>query len=707
MTFLNPLILFGLAAAAIPLIIHLFNFRRPKRVNFSSLAFLHELKKSTMQRVRIKQWLLLALRTLAIVCLVLAFSRPTLRGSLVGKLGGRGRTSTALVLDNSTSMILRDGSGSYLDQAKTIVSGLLEDFQSGDEIMLIPSPSLPSTTVPHQNAQSASEALAAIQLEDGNAKLTDAIRLAASRLAERANINLDLFVVSDFQSSTLSDTSALDVGEDIRIVLLPVGTDGRPNLSVSDVRVVSQIITEGQPVQFEAQFTNYGSEEVRGLVASLFVEGERIAQASVDIQARSTATARFVASPRQSGWLAGYVEIDDNQYLFDNKRHFTLHVPEERHILIVTGTGARDEYVRLSLSNELTGGSMRFSTDEIPETALAGTSLGGYDAVILVGVRDLSSGERAALAEYVKGGGGLLIFSGDDLVLGDYNDLLADLGAGTITGIAEGSSETEMVGTFEAVDTDHPLFEGMFEPDPNGRTPQLEQPVIFKTLVYQPGRGTEQTVISLTSGHPFLQEIRSGQGSLLLYSIEAGAVWSDFPVRGLFIPMLYRSLYYLSATGSVSGDEMIAGSSLQLRLAGKQDGASITVVDETGRDFIPEQRRVLGGVVINLAGTFFLPGTFEIIASGKTIRRFVVHPSPDESDLALADPAGVAEHLSLLSGTEVSVMRLSLTGSTALGDQLRAARTGVELWNVFLGLALVFLVLEMIVSKHFRPEAAA
>ncbi len=84
MTFLNPLLLLGLFVAAIPLIIHLFNFRRPRRVDFSSLAFLKELQKSTMQRVRIKQLLLLALRMLALACLAMAFARPTLTGALSG-----------------------------------------------------------------------------------------------------------------------------------------------------------------------------------------------------------------------------------------------------------------------------------------------------------------------------------------------------------------------------------------------------------------------------------------------------------------------------------------------------------------------------------------------------------------------------------------------------------------------------------------------
>ena len=111
MTFLNPLLLLGLAAAAIPLIIHLFNFRRPRKIDFSSLAFLKELQKSTMQRVRIKQILLLILRMLAIACLALAFARPTLIGGLGGALGKRASSSMAIVIDNSRSMQLRDAQG--------------------------------------------------------------------------------------------------------------------------------------------------------------------------------------------------------------------------------------------------------------------------------------------------------------------------------------------------------------------------------------------------------------------------------------------------------------------------------------------------------------------------------------------------------------------------------------------------------------------
>lgn len=679
-------------------------------MDFSSLAFLHELKKSTMQRVRVKQWLLLALRTLAIASLVIAFARPTMTGPLAGQLGGSGRTTMALVVDRSASMTLRDGGGSYLDQVQSIVEALLEDAESGDEILLVPVPADGDTPVFHQNAASALAALEDLQTGSGSETLTEAIARAGERLADRPTVNRDVFVISDFQESTVSDSADVSLPEGTRVLLLPVGTDGRGNIAVSDVRVVSQILSEGEPARFEASITNHGSEEVRGLVVSLILEGERIAQATVDVGADSEASAQLTATPRGRGWLKGSVEIEDNQYLFDNQRAFALHVPEERSVLLVRGGSTDTRYLRLALSTELTAGSARFQTTEIVESALASTSLGTFDSVILAGVQTLSSGERALLRQYLDGGGGVLVFAGDGTQWDDYNALLADLGGGEIVGEVaaedDAGATSFTVGSFDRVDTDHPLFEGMFEPQPGGEVPTLEQPTIFRSADYRSGSGNEQAIIGLSGGRPFLQEIRTGQGSTLFYTIDAGAVWSDFPVRGLFLPMLYRSLVYLSAGGSVAGDDMEAGSALQLLIQGLDAGTEIRLENADGASFIPDQREVFGGHVVSLEGPFLLPGTYDVLGAGELVQQVVVHPPSTESDLALSDPESIREHIQEVTGAETGVVDVGVTAAEPLEQQLRAARTGVELWNVFLGLALIFLLAEMVVARQFRPEAA-
>ncbi|HEX3072633.1 MAG TPA: BatA domain-containing protein, partial [Ignavibacteriales bacterium] len=101
MTFLNPAILFGLIAAAIPVIIHLFNLRKLKKVEFSALIFLKEMRKNKIRKIKVKQWILLALRTLIILCIVAAFARPALQGVRIGGTASAAKTSAVFILDNT------------------------------------------------------------------------------------------------------------------------------------------------------------------------------------------------------------------------------------------------------------------------------------------------------------------------------------------------------------------------------------------------------------------------------------------------------------------------------------------------------------------------------------------------------------------------------------------------------------------------------
>ena len=118
MTFLNPIMLFGLAAAAIPILLHLLNLRKLKTVEFSSLRFLKELQRTRIRRIRLRQWLLLLLRTLLVLSLVLAFSRPALRGSLASLGGTSARSTIVLLIDDSPSMGMRNAGGMLFDQAR-------------------------------------------------------------------------------------------------------------------------------------------------------------------------------------------------------------------------------------------------------------------------------------------------------------------------------------------------------------------------------------------------------------------------------------------------------------------------------------------------------------------------------------------------------------------------------------------------------------
>src|SRR5215831_21070451 len=136
MNFLNPLFLFGLAAAAIPVLIHLFTRRKPREVRFPSLDFLTEVNQSEIRRLRLKQWLLLLLRTLAVAALALAMSRPALRGSTAP--GGRASTTVIVLLDQSGSMSATSRGGTRFADARRAAEDLLATLGPQDELELVP-----------------------------------------------------------------------------------------------------------------------------------------------------------------------------------------------------------------------------------------------------------------------------------------------------------------------------------------------------------------------------------------------------------------------------------------------------------------------------------------------------------------------------------------------------------------------------------------
>src|SRR5262245_22011329 len=239
MSFLNPFYLIGLAAAAIPIVIHLFTRKRPREVRFSSLEFLSEVNRSEIRRIRLKQWLLLLLRTLAVIALALAMSRPVVKAS-AGPRGGAATTLVALV-DRSGSMGALTRSGPLMADARRLIESLISTLGHGDEMLLIPYDEGPEPISPRPLTDVA-RLRAATQSLEARARATDhgrALALAAQALRESHALKRELFWVSDFQANGFGGdngpaTTSLPSGpwSDVRTYLVPLAPAQRANVAL-------------------------------------------------------------------------------------------------------------------------------------------------------------------------------------------------------------------------------------------------------------------------------------------------------------------------------------------------------------------------------------------------------------------------------------------------------------------------------------------
>jgi len=245
MSFLNPLFLFGLAAAAIPILIHLFTRRRPREVLFPSLEFLSEVHHSEIRRLKLKQWLLLLLRTLAIAALALAMARPALRGSASG--AGRAATLVVALVDESGSMRAQAegaeapgaGAATLGDVARRAVEDLISTLGPSDELQIVPYDREPHPATPQPSGDVPRLRAAAHALAPG-AAATDHVRAlayAGRALAESHALNRELFWVSDFQRSGLPDSGGLahpaGPWPPARVYLIPIAPRSRANAALT------------------------------------------------------------------------------------------------------------------------------------------------------------------------------------------------------------------------------------------------------------------------------------------------------------------------------------------------------------------------------------------------------------------------------------------------------------------------------------------
>ena len=677
MAFLNPLVLIGLIAAAVPLLVHFFNFRQPQRLDYSSLALLHALKKTTIQRMRIRQWLLLLLRTLAICMLVAAFARPVLTGTAGGQFMGRASLSMVIVLDNSLSMTQGDAGGPYLEQVRASARTLLQQSQNADEVFIMsssdPAP-VRADDVP--------------RLEGAAVTTTgaEAISRAAQYLEQNAaHAHRMVLYMSDLQRSTLADSLTLSVPDPVAVRVVPMRAADRPNVAITQATVLSRIVSPGEPVRIEATVINHGSVPIEDWAVSLYLEGERVAQSGVSLTPGVPTRVVLSASPQSQGWLAGYVEGEDDSFYQDNRQYLTFHVPQIREILIAGDAESRTAGLELALSLE--DEKSPFRAQVINAKELLTTSLGRYEAVFLVGLSTLSSGQIAELARYVEQGGGLMLFPAEDLSAS--NALLAALGAGSW--VLRESAQTVTHAEF-----DHALFEGIFESTPPGRDRRIEPVEVYRSAAYVPGAAVEQSLIRLSGGEPFLQEIRYGLGRVLLLAVTPDHQWSDFPVRGLFVTLLYRAAHYLSAGESVQGDVLVAGRPVSIRL--RAAGGLARLTTPSGLEIVPQQRQLFGSTLLDVQ--IDEPGIADITVEGQLRRRISVSTDPRESRLTYASPEEASDLLSEALSTPVDMIQTDAPAAVL------QARRGRGLWRHFLIAALLLLVAEMFVAMRWKTQQA-
>lgn len=695
MNFLNPFVLFGLIAASIPLVLHLLNLRKLRTVEFSTLRFLEELQQTRVRNLKLQQILLLILRTLIIVFAVLAFARPTVPGNLP-LLGAKQRTSVIILVDNSASMEAADQQGPRLRQALATARQIVASLKDGDEVAVLPLAGFDAqrSVAFTSTFTIAREMIDRITVADDRADLPRMLRTADRLYKEARHAHHEVFVISDMQTS-LTRRDASDSGvvltDDATMFLVRIG-DGltalEQNLSVDSLNVITKLFQPDKPVEIEAFIRNGSKTDAVGVPVSMAFDGVRVGQRAIDVPAGSTRSVIVSAPPQRRGLIAAHIELENDAIDRDNVRYAGLIVPPRARVLLV-GAPTDIMYLRTALS--LPG--MEEASPEISiasSAAEAASRLSNTDVVMIAGSA-ISSADAAVFKQWVERGGGLVLFASDNPML------ISELPKFGFTASAVRVAPANEPWTVTTIERSHPLFLGVFKGSDAKRT--VESPRIERQLPVTGG-----VSIMNTSAGPLISESTIGGGRVLYIAIPPTLTWSTFPVTGLFAATAVRSSMYLLMPRDAGLDASVGepvSAPVPPRYASTESFLMRDVANITS---------AIRAVRMPSATLLTVPaqpaaGVVKISTTDSASVMTVAVNVPNEESILNFFTANAAETEAkkIVSAPDHVVTVSDASDVTAA---ISSARTGSELWPLFIVLAILCAIAEMLVSAFYAREPA-
>lgn len=704
MTFLNPAILWALAAVSIPILIHIFNLKRTKKIEFSTLMFLKEIQQSKYRRIKLKQLLILLCRIAFIILLVMMFSRPFDTGFL-GSPGSKARSTVLLIIDDSFSMQSRTSSGSELDAAKRKLTETIDILGSDDEIYFATVSSIGDAGRDFhvKDKNRLRDSASNIKASDITRDLNEVMYYANDILRSSSSGHKEIYLFTDGQKSFVENNSPIAGNikpeQNTRLNIVLTGSRTANNLSIDTVNLVTKIFEKDRPVKLKASVTNHNNYNVtnKSITAS---SGSLKDEKVIDIPANSTVDVEFQIKPGAAGFTGGTIEllqseIADDELSGDNRQYFTFYVPQKVSVLMASGTPSESEYLKLALSSseeifkaDNPNNPVYFEISDISNSDFSSLDLKKYNCIVLSGKSSFSPGETTKLAEYIDNGGGVLVYPGASSTPESYNNSL--MKALNLPYIIGQFTETSPAG-FDKIDYAHPVFEGIFK-KVSGETPGPESPAINSGFDLAGGMNSI-AVVTMTNGKNFMVEYSKGRGRLMMFAVSPDFRNSDFPAKNLFSPITVRSVLYMSNINGIrpgtAGKDYFAdvnvpqnGDSLKLTSSLKDAPIKTIPVGENTQ-------------VVNLNTLIESSSVYSLTSAGIELTRFPVNFERVESSTTRLTPKETREYIKNTFGIEPEVIEPQETVSAAIID----IRTGRDLWQYFLVAALIFLLIEYLLAR--------
>lgn len=643
MTFGQPWFLLGALAALIPLLVHLFDRRRPREVAFAALDFVLRSQRRTASRMRLKRLLLYVLRTLMLLAVPLALARPSCAPPEVATIH-RGLAATAVVLDTSLAMRWSDGKPLF-EEAKTEAKTALNELASEEPATLIvcsPNP-VPVAPVGFERGRlmaALDDARPSFEAMD----LNRCLEAGARSLDDSPLPNRRLVLVSALTATSLRLEAPPPLGAGVKgepqkpeFVVRDVARRELPNRALVDVRAEAAPQLGPRAWQFTFTVRNFGREQASDVELRLEVDGEVVQKGFVDIAAEGTSQKTLSWRFAKGGVVTVTGRLEPDALVDDDASSLVLSVPRELTALVVNGSPSPQKYkdeaffVEAALSS--TGSPVRTVVRDAD--AAWREAFSSYDVVLLLNVEAPPREVARELAQFVDSGGGLFVSVGDRVDPELWNQSMGEVLPRKLrvmkTAVEPGQSDAATrAARLTQVELSHPvmlLFSG------RAREGLLSTRFYRYVLFEGDAQGGQTEVLAtMDDGAPVFLASRRGQGRVFVFASTVDRDWSDLPIRTSFLPLMQRVAGWLTGTLDAREDVRVqVGQNVVLRPEANQSPAWARAASgtEVALTAVPQSAEFSGGPIPE-------PGPYGVVdAKGQALSKlgFAATIDPSASNL--------------------------------------------------------------------------
>lgn len=683
-----------LAAAAAPILIHLFTRKRFRKVTWAAMEYLLAAVKKNRRRIQLEQWLLLAVRTLLLVLLALALADPILSQSNILSFGGTAPpTHHVFVVDASYSMDLRRDGVTRFEAARQAIRKVVHDAPQGDgfSLVLIADPPRVIVGEPAFAKDDLLQELDSVVLTHGLGDLVGTLAEAESLTAAARKQHARLAATNIVCYGDLEETTWEPVTSDAvkarlkklaaagTLSFVDLGMDDVRNSALLSAEVREAPVTLDRDFSIQAEIASFGEGPRGQKLVTLVVDGEAVGQQPVELDSGGRGQAAFRHRFVSPGDHSIEIRLPEDAMRVDNQRWISVPVREALRALCIYSRPGETRFVALALEPE-TSVTARVQVEQAADAALLEQDLRQYDAVFLVNLPQIDAEQVQALRAFVEGGGGLVVFPGDLTKPGDFLPQAAAENRPLLPAAFADLSPTGAY-RFAPLEYRHELiapFRG-FE-----RAGLLTTP-IWKYIKLQPVDDEARTVLTFDNGDPAIVESRLGRGRVIVFATAASpesvdrtvdppTPWSALGTWPSFPPLVQESLS-LVARGREEGRNRLVSESLSSLLSNATPETRLTMtppVADERRDRSRQDAREVrleseGDVWRWSFGDTFISGIYDLKV-GPPIEHheiFAVNLDPRESPLERIDPARLPAEFASVASQSGSSPASTTSGATS------------------------------------------